>query len=84
MNLNKDPESWAKVDPKAVLAGSQAQSENVLKMALQDIARLAKELADVRADRDRTARNRDMWKEQVGRQAQQLAELSFQEKQDAT
>lgn len=41
MNLNKDAESWARVDAKAVTSGSQAQAENVLKMALQDIARLA-------------------------------------------
>lgn len=75
MNLNKDAESWAKVDPKAVTAGSQAQSENVLRMALQDIARLNAELQSVRADRDRTARNREMWKGQVQRQAEQLTKL---------
>ena len=26
MNLNKDAESWARVDPKAVLDGSRAQA----------------------------------------------------------
>jgi hypothetical protein len=63
--MNRTPEEWAKVDAAAVVAGSNAQANNVLKMALQDIARLA-------ADRDRTARNRDMWKGQCERQAEQL------------
>jgi streptomycin 6-kinase len=67
MKLHRTPEEWAKVDPKAVVGGSQAQAENVLKMALQDISRLA-------SDRDRIERNRDMWKDQCNRQAQQLSE----------
>lgn len=41
MNLNKDPENWARVHPQIVLDGSQAQARNVLAMALQDIATLA-------------------------------------------
>jgi hypothetical protein len=69
MKLNRTPEEWAKVDPKAVVDGSKAQAENVLKMALQDIARLA-------ADGDRIERNRDMWKEQCNRQADQLRGVS--------
>jgi hypothetical protein len=69
MKLNRTPEEWSKVDPKAVVGGSQAQAENVLKMALQDISRLA-------ADRDRINRNRDMWREQCNRQADQLSEIT--------
>jgi hypothetical protein len=74
MSLNKDPESWAKVDARAVTSGSSAQSENVLRMALQDIARLNKRLEAVRADRDRIARNREMWKAQCAQQAALLHE----------
>ena len=44
MNLNKDPESWARVNPEAALAGSKVQAENVLSMALTDIARLSAQL----------------------------------------
>lgn len=44
MNLNKDPESWARVSPEAALGGSKAQGENVLKMAIEDIGRLHAEL----------------------------------------
>lgn len=68
MKLNRTPEEWSKVDPKVVVAGSQAQAENVLKMALQDIARLA-------TDRDRINRNRDMWRDQCNRQADRLSEI---------
>lgn len=63
--MNRKPEEWAKVDAAAVVAGSNAQAHNVLKMALQDIAKLA-------AERDRIERNRDMWREQCNRQADQL------------
>lgn len=48
MNLDKDPESWARVMPDVVLAGSRAQQINVLKMALNDIAKLAAELEIMR------------------------------------
>ena len=48
MKLNKDPESWARVKPEAVLSGSPVQAYNVLQMALQDIATLAAELEDWR------------------------------------
>jgi hypothetical protein len=44
-HLNKDPESWARVNVKAVLSGSPAQAENVLTMALFDIQKLAAEVA---------------------------------------
>jgi hypothetical protein len=63
--MNRTPEEWAKVDAAAVVAGSNAQAHNVLKMALQDIASLT-------AERDRIERNRDMWREQCNRQADQL------------
>ena len=43
MNLNRDPESWAKVRLDLIAVGSIAQACNVLEMALQDIARLAAE-----------------------------------------
>lgn len=81
MNLNKDAESWARVDAKAVTSGSQAQAENVLKMALQDIARLAAELEAVQTHRARVGRNRDMWKAQCERQAEQLRGVSFPQAQ---
>ena len=57
MNLNKDPESWARVIPSAVLTGSRAQAENVLTMALFDIQKLGAEvnrLRDVLAAADHT------------------------------
>lgn len=41
--MNKDPESWAKVVPEMVCAGSNAQAVNVLRMALEDIAWFAAE-----------------------------------------
>jgi len=63
--MNRTPEEWAKVDAAAVVAGSNAQAHNVLKMALQDIQKLTTE-------RDRIERNRDMWREQCNRQADQL------------
>jgi hypothetical protein len=44
MNLNKDPESWARVEPEVVLSGSRGQSINVLTMALADIQKLADEV----------------------------------------
>ncbi|WP_441235618.1 hypothetical protein [Bradyrhizobium sp. 930_D9_N1_4] len=78
MNLNKDAESWARVDPRAVTQGSQAQAENVLKMALQDIAKLAAELETVQNHRARVGRNRDMWKAQCERQADQLRAFTSQ------
>ena len=72
MNLNKDPESWSKVSARAVSEASQANIFNVLEMALQDIAKMAAEIETLKTDRDRTARNRDMWKGQCERQAHQL------------
>ncbi len=41
MNLNKDPERWRRVSVAAVMDGSRAQCENVLRMAIEDILRLA-------------------------------------------
>jgi hypothetical protein len=43
MNLNKDPESWARVKPDAFLDGNIVQARNVIEMAVQDIGRLAAE-----------------------------------------
>lgn len=48
MNLNKDPSSWANVEPELVLAGSRAQQINVLTMALEDIAKLGAEVERLR------------------------------------
>lgn len=39
--MNKTPEEWAKVSPAAVTEGSRAQAQNVLQMALEDIAAMA-------------------------------------------
>lgn len=49
MNLNKDPESWAKVDPAIVFVGSQGQRFNVFTMALQDIRAMAEEIDRLRS-----------------------------------
>ncbi len=43
MPMNKDPDSWIKVKAREVCAGSTAQAQNVLQMALEDIATLAHE-----------------------------------------
>lgn len=52
MKLNKDPESWRRVSVEAVMSGSQAQGENVLRMAIEDILRLDAQLqAERRAKR---------------------------------
>ncbi|MES2030896.1 MAG: hypothetical protein V4477_17075 [Pseudomonadota bacterium] len=69
--LNLTIEHWAVVRPDLVAAGSAAQARNVLEMATQDIAAIA-------ADRDRTERNRDMWKGQCERQAEQLTKRNWQ------
>jgi len=49
MNYNKDPESWAKVNPDSVVSGSLIQARNVLEMALQDIARMSIEIKRLKA-----------------------------------
>jgi hypothetical protein len=49
MNLDKDPESWARVSPVAVIGGSEAQRVNVLTMAKHDIAMLAAEVERLRS-----------------------------------
>jgi hypothetical protein len=77
MNLNKDPESWARVDPTAVVSCSHGHAVYVLTMAKLDIAKLAAELESVSQDRNRIARNRDMWKGQCERQAEQLRSLAL-------
>jgi len=53
MNLNKDVSSWAAVSPASVAAGSRAQVENVLQMALEDIARLGRAAASERDAREK-------------------------------
>lgn len=42
--MHKTPKDWAAVIPKMAASGSVAQATNVLTMALQDIAELAKAL----------------------------------------
>lgn len=69
--LNLTVERWAAVKPDAFLTGSIVQARNVLEMATQDIALLA-------AERDRIERNRDMWKGQSERQADQLRARQWQ------
>lgn len=49
MNLNKDPESWARVSPEAVAAASTANIQNVVRMAIQDIQRMSAEIQRLRA-----------------------------------
>lgn len=41
LNLNKDPSSWRRVLPDAVMAGSREQGENVLRMAIEDLLKLS-------------------------------------------
>lgn len=48
-HLNKTPSEWSHVVPRAVVAGSPAQAENVLTMALFDIQKLALIVADYEA-----------------------------------
>jgi hypothetical protein len=55
MNLCKDPESWARVDPEAVVGCSHGHAVYVLKMALLDIAKLAAELETVQAEQLRAS-----------------------------
>lgn len=43
MNMYKDPESWSKVSAEVVMDGSKSQCVNVMKMALDDIQKLAAE-----------------------------------------
>jgi hypothetical protein len=48
MKYNHTPANWAMVSPDAVASGSWAQARNVLEMALQDIARMARENERIR------------------------------------
>lgn len=52
MNLNKDPESWARVKPEVI---ERRHLENVLLMATQDIATLAAEVDRLRSEIGRMA-----------------------------
>jgi hypothetical protein len=54
VSLNKDPSSWAKVKPDAVIFGSAAQARNVIGMALQDIAQMAMEIERLKGGVRRT------------------------------
>ena len=53
MNLNKDVSSWAVVKPEAVMTMSPAAVRNVLTMALEDIARLGREMDGMQKRLDR-------------------------------
>jgi hypothetical protein len=46
--MNRTPAQWSAVSPHAVVSGSAAQTENILKMALADIAELSAELEAMR------------------------------------
>lgn len=48
--MNKDPESWARVNPQAVADGSRMQAVNVMQMAIEDIRRMAAEIERLRAE----------------------------------
>jgi len=65
MKLERPLETWAAVSPKAIAMMSTAAVAIFAADAQKDIATLAEE-------RDRIERNRDMWKGQVERQAQEL------------
>lgn len=56
MNLNKDPESWARVSPEAVAAASTANIQNVVRMAVQDIQQMSAEITRLRVIVERTVR----------------------------
>lgn len=45
--MHRTPEEWGKTIPSAVLAGSPAQSLNVLSMAIDDIAELGRMLKSI-------------------------------------
>ena len=65
MNLQRTLEQYANCTASGVVGGSKAQMMYFVEDAKKDIATLAE-------DRDRIERNRDMWKGQVERQAQEL------------
>lgn len=56
MNLNKDPSSWARVAPEAVLHGSEAMRANVINMAIEDIGKQAAEIERLRDGLDAAIR----------------------------
>jgi len=66
MNLQRTLEQYANCTASGVAGGSKAQMMYFVENAKKDIATLAEE-------RDRIERNRDMWKGQVERQAEQIA-----------
>lgn len=68
MNLQRTLEQYANCTASGVAGGSKAQMMYFVEDAKKDIATLAEE-------RDRIERNRDMWKGQVERQAEQIAKL---------
>ncbi len=45
--MHRSPEQWSKMQPSAVLAGSEAQRNNVLSMAREDIVSLGRTLEAV-------------------------------------
>ena len=47
--MNKDPDSWRRVSVEAVMSGSRAQGENVLRMAIEDILQLEERIANAKA-----------------------------------
>lgn len=51
MNYNRTPDEWSKVNPDAVVRGSDIQARNVLEMALQDIARMSMEIKRLKNER---------------------------------
>ena len=43
--MNKTPAQWAKCSAAAIIGGSPAQAQNVMTMALDDIAAMARRIA---------------------------------------
>ena len=48
--MHRTPEQWSKMQPSAVLAGSEAQRLNVLSMAREDIVSLGRTLEAIQED----------------------------------
>jgi hypothetical protein len=47
--MNKTPEQWAKIDPKACSLASQAAVYHLIKDAQQDIAKINEQLVEARS-----------------------------------
>lgn len=66
-------------DKQDKLGGFMAIAVNAVPELLSTLESLQRENEELRQDRDRTARNRDMWKGQVERQADSLSKFREEE-----